>query len=261
MSIRGDLSPRRMRVTVDTATPAFFAKALAVRFCSARKVSMVMRENLPYGKLQVNDLLPIGYGDLLIGGHNLGMFGPAMKSARKAVDLTLEKASEAIGISTSQLSRYESEEKVPKLDELFRAAEVYGVALSALIGGNEAAVPVVGFVRGGPDEISYADGQGPFDMVDPPPGASTTTVAVIVRGGSMAGRADEGDLVYFDRRERAPTDDMIGRLCVVGLMDGRVVVKKLHRSNGSWLLISTSADPLIVDSVAWAAPVAWIKPK
>lgn len=155
-------------------------------------------------------------------------------------------------------------ESTPKATSLEGLAKFCGRPVSWFFregdGGGDV-VPIVGHVRAGPDEIEYAGGQGPFGMAPLPPGAPGTTVAVVVRGGSMAGRAEEGDLVYFDRREQSPTDDMIGKLCVVGLSDGRVVIKKMRRSNGSWLLLSTSADPLIVDTVAWAAPVAWIKPK
>lgn len=173
--------------------------------------------------------------------------------------LDMKAVSRGAGLGETYVRDILKRDREPGVDRLRAISEFLRIPLSALVAPE--LVPLVGFVRAGGEEITYADGQGPFDMVPSPPEASDSTVAVVVRGGSMAGRAGEGDLVYFDRRERAPTDDMIGRLCVVGLTDGRVVVKTLHRSNGSWLLLSTSADPLIVDGVAWAAPVAWIKPK
>lgn len=173
--------------------------------------------------------------------------------------LDMKAVSLGAGLGETYVRDILKRDREPGIERLKAISDFLQVPFSTLVAPG--LVPLVGFVRAGADEVNYADGQGPFDLVPAPPETTDETVAVVVRGGSMAGRADEGDLVYFDRRERAPTDDMIGRLCVIGLMDGRVVVKKLHRSNSSWLLISTSADPLIVDSVAWAAPVAWIKPK
>lgn len=173
--------------------------------------------------------------------------------------LDMKAVSRGAGLGETYVRDILKRDREPGIDRLQAIADFLRVPLSALVA--PVLTPVVGFVRAGADEVAYADGQGPFDMVPSPPDATGSTVAVIVKGGSMAGRAEEGDLVYFDRRERTPTDDMIGNLCVIGLHDGRVVIKKLHRSNGSWLLLSTTADPIIVESVAWAAPVAWIKPR
>lgn len=164
----------------------------------------------------------------------------------------------ALGVAQSAVSRWldGAEPRSGTLEKLRElAAERKG-------GAPGLTCPIVGFVRGGSEMELYAEGQGPFDVAPLPAGSSAGTVAAIVRGDSMAGRADDGDIIYFDER-RAPGDDMIGRLCVIGLEDGRVLVKKLMRSNGTWILSSLAADPIIVTTadILWAARVRWIKPR
>jgi phage repressor protein C with HTH and peptisase S24 domain len=86
-------------------------------------------------------------------------------------------------------------------------------------------------------------------------------VAVRVRGTSMAGLIDDGSLLYYDLRSDPPTGDMNGTLCVIGLPDGRVVVKKLYKGGkrGRWNLISTNDAPMLDQVVDWAAKVTSVR--
>jgi|SRR3569832_14057 len=123
-------------------------------------------------------------------------------------------------------------------------------------------VPIVGFVGAG-GTIVYSEGQGPFGEAQMPPKNGTeTTVAVVVRGDSMAGQLEDGWLVYYDNRRSAPTEELVGRLCVVGLTDGRILIKKLlpGRQNGKYDLYSTNAAPMLDQQIDWAAKVTWIAP-
>jgi hypothetical protein len=85
----------------------------------------------------------------------------------------------------------------------------------------------------------------------------------IVRGDSMAGQLGDGWTVYYDDRREPPTQELLGKLCVVGLIDGRILVKKLLQGSRSdtFHLIFANASPLIDQRVAWAAKVRWIEPK
>jgi phage repressor protein C with HTH and peptisase S24 domain len=123
-------------------------------------------------------------------------------------------------------------------------------------------VPVVGHVQAGFEAVLTGAGQGPFDWVDPPPRASPKTVAVRVRGDSMAGMFDDKAILYYDDRRDPPTADLIGRLCIIGLTDGRVLVKKLRRGTrrGLWNLHSTNAEVIEDQKVEWAAAVTFIEP-
>jgi SOS-response transcriptional repressor LexA len=142
-------------------------------------------------------------------------------------------------------------------DELLALEQILGVFAPRL----SLTVPVVGCVRAGGELILYDHTQGELDRAPAPPdGGTETTVAAIVQGDSMMGRADDGDLIYYDQRFDGPTDDLIGRLCVAWLADGRVVVKKLARVNESWLLLSTNGDPISAE-IEGISRVLWIRPR
>lgn len=124
-------------------------------------------------------------------------------------------------------------------------------------------VNIVGYVGAG-GEILYDEGQGPFGEAPMPPGGgrSPDMVAVEVRGDSMAGLLGSGSIIYYDNRREPPTDELFGKLCVVGLADGRVLVKRLLRGrNGLYDLYSLAAVPLLDQQVTWAARVAYIAPE
>lgn len=79
----------------------------------------------------------------------------------------------------------------------------------------------------------------------------------------MRGIADDHWLIYFDHEQRPPTKELIGKLCVVGLDDGTVMLRTLQpgRRTGRYDLESP-VDPTLRDRrVRWAARVTWIKPK
>lgn len=122
---------------------------------------------------------------------------------------------------------------------------------------------VVGYVRAGAEAYLYAEGSGEFGEAERPSGAPDTTVAVIVKGDSMHGAAEDGWLLYYDERRTPPPDYADPRaLYVCGLADGRVVVKKLRSGSraGLYHLLATSGDPEFDVPVDWAARVTWIKP-
>lgn len=141
-------------------------------------------------------------------------------------------------------------------DELLALEEITGVFAPRL----KPSVPIVGYVRAGAEFVLYGHGQGELDRAPAPPeGLTETTVAAVVQGDSMVGRAENGDLVYFDQRHDTLDEALIGKLVVAGLEDGRVVVKRLARVNGTWLLISTQGEPMMAN-IQWVSPVLWIKP-
>lgn len=127
---------------------------------------------------------------------------------------------------------------------------------------NVTTVPVVGYVGAG-GSISYQEGQGPFGEAEMPPGEiGTTVVAVKVQGDSMSGLLEDGSTVYYDNRRDPPDETLFKKLCVVGLTDGRVLIKRLYpgRKPGHYDLHSTNAPVLIDEHVLWAARVSWIAP-
>jgi hypothetical protein len=91
---------------------------------------------------------------------------------------------------------------------------------------------------------------------------SPETVAVEIRGESLGALFDRW-LVYYDQVERPVTPELIGKLCVVGLADGRVLIKKIQRSKAKGLfhLISNTEAPLTDVAIEWAARVTSMQPR
>ncbi|WP_438852633.1 hypothetical protein [Brevundimonas nasdae] len=122
-------------------------------------------------------------------------------------------------------------------------------------------VPVVGYVSAGAVAVLYDAGQGPFDMVPAPEGSTKNTVAAEIRGDSL-GPIFDSWLVYWDDVRSPVTPDLLGELCVIGLPDGRIVVKKLRQaSNGLFHLISNLEGPMLDQEILWAAKVSRMTPR
>lgn len=193
-------------------------------------------------------------------GH---MANARLKSARKTAGLSLESLSEIVGISVSQLSRFESGKREPRVAEIQRIADALGVDSSSLLPDAEVrTVPLVGFVGAGATANLFAEGQGPFDEVEAPEGATDQTVAVEIRGESLGALFDQW-LVFYDDVHDPPTGRLLRKLCVVGLPDGRVLVKRLERGQlpGRFNLLSNTEPPIYDVDVEWAAQVRAMTPR
>ncbi len=122
-------------------------------------------------------------------------------------------------------------------------------------------MPLVGYVSAGIADVIYGDGQGPYELVPGPPDANPRTVAVLARGASL-GPFFTDWYVYYDDVRTPPTNDLMGRLCVVGLGDGRVVIKVINAAAkaGLYHLIPQMGPPTLDVPVVWATPVKFMSP-
>ncbi len=124
-------------------------------------------------------------------------------------------------------------------------------------------VPLVGYVSAGARAYFNADNEE-LERVAAPKDATPYTVAVEIRGDSLGALFDMWIVYYDDDEVRSPvTPDMIGRLCVVGLPDDRVLVKRIRKAktNGFYHLDSNT-EPTINDvEIAWAAKVKSMEPR
>lgn len=123
-------------------------------------------------------------------------------------------------------------------------------------------VPLVGYVGAGSEAYFFGD-QGKLDDVTAPDGASEETVAVEIRGDSLGPLFDRW-LVFYDDVQRTVTSDQINKLCVVGLPDGRILIKKLQKSkgrNGFFHLLSNTEAPILDVEIEWAAKVINMVPR
>ncbi len=123
-------------------------------------------------------------------------------------------------------------------------------------------VPVAGYVGAGAETHFYAVSQGGLDEIDAPEGSTPDTVAVEIRGDSLGTFFDRW-LVFYDDVRREVTPDLLGKLCVVGLDDGRVLIKKLQRSRSQGLfnLVSQTEAPILDVTIEWAAKVKSMMPR
>lgn len=123
-------------------------------------------------------------------------------------------------------------------------------------------VPLVGYVGAGAAAHFYADSQGELDRVPAPDDATKDTVAVEIRGESLGELFDQW-LVYYDQVRSPVTQDLIGRLCVVGLPDDRILIKKIKRAKapGFYHLLSNTEAPILDVEIIWAARVKSMVPR
>ena len=179
----------------------------------------------------------------------------------KSLELTQKAFGDRIGVSQGTVSRWlkgqtvEADNRVA-IDRL--ADEVFGTGADAV---SRPPIAIVGMASAGGDEIAFADGQGPFGEVDAPEWATDRTVAVQIRGASL-GKLLDGWLAFYDDRHDPPTEALHGRLCVCGLADGRVVLKKLLPGSraGLYHLESSTEGTMFDRAVIWAAKVLELRP-
>lgn len=127
---------------------------------------------------------------------------------------------------------------------------------------NEGTVPLVGYVGAGAEAHFYALSHGDLDRVKAPDGAGPDTVAVEVRGESL-GTLFQRWLVFYDDIRSPVTPDLIGRVCVVGLADDRVLVKQIKATAAAGIfdLLSNTEDPIKGVAIMWAARVKSMEPR
>lgn len=176
-------------------------------------------------------------------------------------------AAKGFGWIVSTYLGHENGDRNPSREAAKRYARAYRVRWEWLL-DNEGApsgkptVKLVGYIDAGSKVIFYEKPKL-NDILELPPNVGVATVALEVRGGSMRGIADDGWLFFFDHEQRAPGPELLGKLCVVALEDGDVLIRVLQpgRKRGRFDLESATERTLRDQQVAWAARVTWIKPR
>lgn len=117
-------------------------------------------------------------------------------------------------------------------------------------------VKIKGYVGASSEAHFYALADEDFEEAIAPEGATERTVAVEIKGTSL-GTFFNSWLVFYDDVRSPVTEDLYGRVCVVGLADDRVLVKRLVRTaKGTFTLKSNSSEADIEDvQIEWAARV------
>lgn len=189
-------------------------------------------------------------------------FAQNLRKARKNRGWTMQRLADEAGTSQAYISQLETGRRImppgPMLERLAAALQIPAAELLR----EDASVPVVGYVAAGAEAHYYADGDGGLGQVEAPPGARPSTVAVEIRGESL-GALFDGWLAFYDETRTPVTPDLIGELCVVGLPDGRVLIKRLKPTPdpARFHLLANTEAPLLDQEVTWAARVLTMRPK
>jgi phage repressor protein C with HTH and peptisase S24 domain len=198
--------------------------------------------------------------------------GERLRIAREKRFKSARLAGKAMGIPVSTYGAHERAQSPGGRDygpeDAKKYARRFGVTPEWLLTGREPfptgadespaapKVPVVGYVGAGSAAHLYDVAQPDLDEVGGPADAAEDTVAVEIRGDSL-GPFFNRWYVFYDDVHRPMTADLIGQLCVVGLVDGRVLVKQVQRgrAEGLYNLHSATEKPIADVKIEWAARV------
>lgn len=195
-----------------------------------------------------------------------------IRKIRKAKKLTLEEVAERAKASVPQVQKLEKGERRLTVDWAQRlakalettAAEIMGIE----VGISSALIPIVARVGAGAAVFSYDDhakGAG-LDMVECPPNMNPKkTVALEVVGDSMEPLMSEGFLLFYEDRIFGVPDEHLGKICVVQVHDGPILVKRIRKGSKVGLYDLQCLNPLhdgIRDAVVeWSALVRYMEQK
>ncbi|WP_316172453.1 XRE family transcriptional regulator [Bradyrhizobium sp. SZCCHNRI2049] len=196
-----------------------------------------------------------------------------LTAARKEAGYpTATAAAEALGIPEPTYLGHENGSRGFRKASAELYARRFGVSLEWLLTGrgpksHQPAAPeehnaaLVGYVGAGAETHFYAQEEA-LDYVPAPVGSGEDTVAVEIRGESLGSFFDRW-LVFYDDVRRPVTTDLLNKLCVVGLEDGRILIKKVQRSKtkGYFHLLSQTEPPILDVRVEWAAKVKHLMPR
>jgi transcriptional regulator with XRE-family HTH domain len=184
--------------------------------------------------------------------------------ARKRANLTAGQVAERAGYSPSGIRALENGQN----DLRPAAAELLAPILKTtpewLLTGTEEQpkiVPIVGYVSKGAIAHMYEQSPGQLERTEAPDYARPSTEALHLTGAGM-GDFFEGWIAFYHKERLPVTRKLAGHLCVVGLEDGRIVVKKLQPgTRGRFHLHSLTDPPELDRKVVWACKIEGLRPR
>jgi phage repressor protein C with HTH and peptisase S24 domain len=178
--------------------------------------------------------------------------------------MTREELAAKLNTTATTIYRKERGNRQLRMEELEDYARALGCNVQSLV-GDVKRVPVVGFVGAGAKIYpidDHANGNG-LDFVDSPTGISDPKiVAVYVRGDSQEPLLEDGYILFYHKKSEGVEPDSIGRLCIVALVNGEIMIKKVKKGSihNRYHLISKNADPILDAELIWASKVIDIRP-
>lgn len=197
--------------------------------------------------------------------------GERIREARKAAGYeTAADAARAFGWHPQNVRDQEADRRGVSPDQAKSYARAYRVDPTWILFGGptkrpkaQGMVPVIGRVGADPEgRVLLSTGQASGDMAPIPPGGTERAAALEVSGHSMRGIADDGALIYFEDQQTQPTHDHIGRVVVMELETGEVLVKRLLRGDtrNVWDLESVSGPLRRNERIKWVALISALIP-
>lgn len=193
-----------------------------------------------------------------------------IKKIRLSLGLDQAEYGELLGYSQATVSRWENPEAAqePGKRALSKIAKSGGISIDELIEDSDlfssqiGKIKLVGFIGVGAAVHHFADGQEHNEVVDGFYGATPETVAVEVRGDCLGENFDQW-LAYYGAIKLEVPPDFIGRLCVVWLDDGRVLVRKIMpgQIQGTFNLLANYGPPIYDARIVSAAKVIHMAPR
>ena len=179
--------------------------------------------------------------------------------ARLKAGLTRPQLAKVAGTSPQQIERLEKVMREMTRTWADRLAPHIRASPVKLVFPDRS-VPVQGYVGAGSEAHFYQDSHPLNEWVEAPDNATKNTVAVQIRGESLGPLFDRWFAYYDDVRD-PPGMDMVGNMCVCGLTDGRVLIKKLKAGQDrTWTLLSNAELPIYDVELLWAAKVIDMRP-
>ena len=177
----------------------------------------------------------------------------ALFKQRVKAHMSRQQVADAIGKSLSAVTMWERGERKPSREALYLLAQLYGVTVDVLMGGEQetqvgsVAIPILGEVAAGYPMFATENILGYEDI-----GADMATqgeyFALRIKGDSMLPRMRDGDIVIVRRQPSA--DD--GQTVVVLVNGESATVKRLQVRPDGIMLIPSNPDfsPLFYSSKA-----------
>lgn len=188
--------------------------------------------------------------------------GGRLRALRKMARLDQQELADDLGVSRTQISKYETNGH-PMPDYIIeRAAQNFGVTPAFIRYGDteNRMARVVGRVgAGGHVEAIEAP---PWRHVEVP-ASWRDAIALEVSGTSCWPIYDDGDDIVVRGARRLIEEEIIGRMCVVETTDGLGLVKRVRRGTrpGLFTLESPNAPPIEDVQLSSARPVKFHAPR
>lgn len=192
--------------------------------------------------------------------------GHRIKGLRNQKGLTQQQFAAKLGVTQPTVHRWEKGAFTPDDTMLDVLSDLAGVPTAVFRYGDvrigRRMIAVAGHVGAG-GEVFAVNGQ-PTEELEAPPDSGLYTVAIKVRGDALLPAYADGDILFYGRDPGFGGVDpgsCLGRDCVVKLVDGPTLVRRLAQGGGrnTYLLISFVAEPIVNVRLEWASPVRWVK--